>query len=42
MIDPKFFREYFEYLSPSGMYNNLNKTTDFEENKDQVITIKID
>ena len=40
MIDPKFFREHFQYLSPSGMYNNLNKTTDLEENKDQVITIK--
>ena len=26
-IDPKLFREYFEYLSPSDMYKNLNKTT---------------
>ena len=36
MIDP----EYFEYSSPSDMYNNLNKTISSEENKDQVNTIK--
>ena len=27
MTDPKLFREYFEYLRPSDMYKNLNKTT---------------
>ena len=26
MIDPEFFTEYFEYLNPSDMYKNLNKT----------------
>ena len=26
MIDSKLFREYFEYLSPSDMYKNLNNT----------------
>ena len=30
------FREYFEYLSPSDIYTNLNKTTGSEENKLQV------
>ena len=40
MIDPKLFREYFEYLSPSDMYNNLNKTIGSEENKAQVNAIK--
>ena len=32
MTDPKLFREYFEYLSPSDMYKNLNKTTGSEQN----------
>ena len=32
MINLKLFREYFEYLSPSDMYNNLNKTTGSEQN----------
>ena len=36
MIDPGSFREYFEYLSPSDMYNNLNKTIALAENKAQV------
>ena len=40
MIDPKSFREYFEYLSPSDMYKNLNKTIGSEENKTQVNAIK--
>ena len=40
MIDTKLFREYFEYLNPSDMYKNLNKTTGLEENKAQVDTIK--
>ena len=40
MIDPESFREYFEYLSPSDMYNNLNKTIGSEENKAQVNAIK--
>ena len=39
MIDTKLFREYFEYLNPSDMYKNLNKTTGLEENKAQVNTI---
>ena len=40
MIDPESFREYFEYLSPSDMYKNLNKTIGSEENKAQVNAIK--
>ena len=40
MIDPKLFREYFEYLSPSDMYKNLNKTIGSEETKAQVNAIK--
>ena len=40
MIDPESFREYFEYLSPSDMYNNLNKTIASAENKAQVNVIK--
>ena len=32
MIGPELFREYFRYLSPSYMYNNLNKTIGVEEN----------
>ena len=39
MIDPKLFREYFEYLSPSVMSKNLNKATGSEENKAQINTI---
>ena len=40
MIDPKLLREYFEYLSPSDTYKNLNKTIGSEENKAQVNAIK--
>ena len=40
MINPKLFGEYFEYLSPSGMCQNLNKTIDSEENKALVNAIK--
>ena len=40
MIVPESFREYFKYLSPSDMYNNLNKTIGLEENKAQVNVIK--
>ena len=40
MIDPESFREYFEYLGPSDMYNNLNKTIGSEENKVQVNAVK--
>ena len=40
MIDPELFREYFEYSSPSDMYNNLNKTIGSEENKAKVNAIK--
>ena len=40
MIDPKLFREYFEYLSPSDTYKNLNKTIGSEESKAQVNAIK--
>ena len=40
MIDPELFREYFEYSSPSDMYNNLNKRIGSEENKAQVNVIK--
>ena len=40
MIDPKSFREYFEYLSSSDMYKNLNKIIGSEENEVQVNTIK--
>ena len=40
MIDHESFREYFEYLSPIDMYNNLNKRIDSEENKAQVNAIK--
>ena len=31
LIDPQSFREYFEYLSPNDMYNNLNKRIGSEE-----------
>ena len=34
------FREYLEYLSPNDMCKNLNKTTDSEQNKTQVNTMK--
>ena len=40
MIDPESFRKYFEYLSPSDMYKNLNKTINSEENKAEVDAIK--
>ena len=40
MIDPELVREYFEYSSPSDMYDNLNKTIGSEENKTQVNAIK--
>ena len=40
MINPKLFGEYFEYLSASDMYKDLNKTKDLEESKGQVNTIK--
>ena len=40
MIDPKSFREYFEYSSPSDTYKNLNKAIGSEENKAQVNAIK--
>ena len=39
-INYSFFKEYFEYLSPSNMYRNLNTTTDIEENKTKVNKIK--
>ena len=40
MINPTLFKEYFEYLSPSDMYKNLNKAIGSEENKAQVSVIK--
>ena len=40
MIVAKSFREYFEYLIPSDMYNNLIKAIGSEENKAQVNAIK--
>ena len=40
MIDSKPFREYFEYLNPSDMYKNLNKTIGSEKNEAQVNAIK--
>ena len=40
MIDPESFRKYFEHLSPSDIYNNLNKTIGSQENKAQVNVIK--
>ena len=40
MIDPESFRQYFVYLSPSGMYKNLSETIDSEENKAQVNKIE--
>ena len=40
MIDPKFFREYFEYVSPSDMYKNLNERIGSKENKAWVNAIK--
>ena len=35
MIGPKLFRKYFEYSSPSDMYENLNETIGSKENKTQ-------
>ena len=40
MIDLKLFREYFEYLSPSDMYKNLNNTIASEKNEAQANVIK--
>ena len=40
MVDPKLFREYFEYLSPSDLYKNLNKTIGSQENKARSNVIK--
>ena len=40
MIELKLFREYFEYLSPTDMYKNLNKTIGSEKNDAQVNAIK--
>ena len=40
MINSELFIEYFEYLGPSDMYNNLSKTIDSEENKAPVNVIK--
>ena len=40
MINNYFFKENFEYSSPSNMYKNLNTTTDIEENKIKVNKIK--
>ena len=40
MINPKLFKEYFEYLSPSDMHKKLNETIGSEENKAQVNAIK--
>ena len=39
-IGLKLFREYFEYLSPTDMYKNLNKTIGSEKNDAQVNAIK--
>ena len=33
MIDLNLFKNYFEYLSPSDMYNNLNGIINMEQNK---------
>ena len=35
-----FFKEYFEYSSPSNMHKNLNTTRDIEENKIKINKIK--
>ena len=40
MINPKLFIEYTEYLSPSDMYKDLNKSAGLVKNKAQVNTIK--
>ena len=40
IMDSKLFREYFEYLSPSDMYKNLNKAIVSEKNETQVNAIK--
>ena len=39
MINPKLFKEYFEYLSPSDMHKKLNETIGLGENKAQVNVI---
>ena len=39
MINPKLFKEYFEYLSPSDMNKKLNETIGLGENKAQVNAI---
>ena len=39
MIECKLFKEYFEYLSASDMYKNLNKTTGSEENKTRLANL---
>ena len=40
MIDPKLFREYFEYSSVCAMSKNLNKTIGSGKNRAQVNVIK--
>ena len=40
LINNNFFKENFEYSSPSNMYKNLNTTADIEENKIKVNKIK--
>ena len=40
MVDPKLFREYFDYLNPSDIYKNLNKTIGSKGSKAQVNAIK--
>ena len=32
MIDPELLKKYFEYSSPSDIYENLNKTIGLEVN----------
>ena len=34
------FKNYFEYLSPSNIYKNLNETIDTEQNQVRVNMIK--
>ena len=40
MIDPELSREYFEYLNPSDMHENLNKIIGSEKTKAKVNVIK--
>ena len=40
MVDPKLFREYVDYLNPSDIYKNLNKTIGSKGSKAQVNAIK--